>query len=277
MIGTVHNSYVRGNAIHQTYNRAVTIHAIHYLRVQNNVAYNTMGHTFFIEDGIETKNVLENNLALLTRRSWSLLNTDNSPGSFWIRNPDNIFKNNHAAGSERYGYWFDLDPNSDGPSFDPNVCPINTPLGEFKGNVAHSNGRYGLRIFHGLVPREFPCKALFYNASNPADPYASNHLITATFEDYTGYKNGRNGAIFETVGDVRCVNFKTADNILAGIEYSLTDQTVEGTAQINGALIIGRSENADSTTLGASPHGIITPRTENFIVKNVKFFNFDFN
>ncbi len=34
MIGTVHNSYVRGNAIHHTYNRAVTIHGVHYLRVQ---------------------------------------------------------------------------------------------------------------------------------------------------------------------------------------------------------------------------------------------------
>lgn len=66
MIGTVHNSYIRGNAIHHTYNRAVTIHAVHYLRVINNVAYKTMGHTFFIEDAIETKNYLENNLAILT-------------------------------------------------------------------------------------------------------------------------------------------------------------------------------------------------------------------
>lgn len=35
-----------------------------------------MGHTFFVEDAIETKNVLKHNLALLTRRSMSLLNTD---------------------------------------------------------------------------------------------------------------------------------------------------------------------------------------------------------
>ena len=33
MIGTVHNSYVRNNAIHHTFNRAVTIHGVHYLRV----------------------------------------------------------------------------------------------------------------------------------------------------------------------------------------------------------------------------------------------------
>jgi hypothetical protein len=36
MIGTVRNSYVRKNSIHHTYNRAVAIHGVHYLRVQDN-------------------------------------------------------------------------------------------------------------------------------------------------------------------------------------------------------------------------------------------------
>lgn len=76
MIGTVHSSYIRNNAIHHTFNRAVTIHGIHYLRVQNNVAYHTMGHTIFIEDAAETKNLIEGNLIVDVRRSWSLLNTD---------------------------------------------------------------------------------------------------------------------------------------------------------------------------------------------------------
>ena len=64
LIGTVHNSYIRGNAIHHTYNRAVTIHGVHYLRIINNLAYHTMGHTFFIEDAAETKNFLDHNLAI---------------------------------------------------------------------------------------------------------------------------------------------------------------------------------------------------------------------
>ena len=33
MIGTVHSSYVRNNAIHHAFNRAVTIHGVHFLRV----------------------------------------------------------------------------------------------------------------------------------------------------------------------------------------------------------------------------------------------------
>eukprot|EP00349_Pseudokeronopsis_sp_Brazil_P009030 CAMPEP_0202974150 /NCGR_PEP_ID=MMETSP1396-20130829/57720_1 /ASSEMBLY_ACC=CAM_ASM_000872 /TAXON_ID= /ORGANISM="Pseudokeronopsis sp., Strain Brazil" /LENGTH=55 /DNA_ID=CAMNT_0049707471 /DNA_START=127 /DNA_END=290 /DNA_ORIENTATION=+ len=55
-----------------------------------------MGHTFFIEDAVEKNNFVEGNLAVLTMRSWSLLNTDQTPASFWITHPDNIFRNNHA-------------------------------------------------------------------------------------------------------------------------------------------------------------------------------------
>jgi hypothetical protein len=52
MIGTVRRSYCRSNSVHHTFNRAVTIHGVHYLRVQRNVAYNVMGHTYFIEGNI---------------------------------------------------------------------------------------------------------------------------------------------------------------------------------------------------------------------------------
>jgi hypothetical protein len=115
-----------------------------------------MGHTFFIEDAIESNNFLDGNLAILTKRSWSLLNTDQTPASFWITFPDNIFRNNHAAGADRYGYWFDLKPTSTGPSYSTSIVGINTKLGEFNNNYAHSNGMYGLKIFHGLIPRAFP-------------------------------------------------------------------------------------------------------------------------
>jgi len=158
MIGTVHNSYVKGNAIHQTYNRAVTTHGVHYFRVINNVAFDTMGHTFFIEDAAETKNYYDHNLAIQVKRSNSLLNTDQSPGGFWITHPDNNFVNNAIAGSDAYGFWFDMQDNAMGPSFDLNVCPVFTKLGEFRDNSAHSTHKYGLRIHHALIPRTYPCK-----------------------------------------------------------------------------------------------------------------------
>ena len=117
-----------------------------------------------------------------------------------------------------------------GPSFTPDICPENDKLGEFVDNVAHSNGKYGLRIFHNLIPRERPCSPIVYNATNVANPYASNPLVTAEFKNLRSWKNVRNGAIAEKVGDVRFINFKVADNLVGGIEFSLTGETMDGTA-----------------------------------------------
>jgi hypothetical protein len=108
MIGAVHKSYAKSNSLHQSFNRAFTIHGTHYLRLEGNVAFEVKGHTVFIEDAIETKNYIKGNLIIKTMRSWSLLNTDQTPACFWITHPDNIFIENHAAGSDRYGYWYDL-------------------------------------------------------------------------------------------------------------------------------------------------------------------------
>ena len=146
-IGFVRNSYIKRNSVHHTYNRAVTVHGVHCLTVEDNVAYHTMGHTYFIEDAIETRNILKHNLAVRSGPSNSLLNTDTTPASFWITNPNNQFIDNHAAGSMRYGFWFDLQKHSTGPSESEHICPVGEKLGKFDGNVAHSNGRYGLRIF----------------------------------------------------------------------------------------------------------------------------------
>lgn len=265
MIGNIHKSRVVGNAVHQTYNRAFTIHGVHYYQILNNVAYDNMGHAFFIEDAIETNCLLDGNLAVLTKRSWSLLNTDQTPASFWITNPNNIIRNNHAAGSDRYGYWYDTQIHPLGPSFTTSICPEYVKLGEFRDNVTHSNGRYGLRIFHVFVPLTYPCMGVIYDETNPDDPYHQNPLITANFYNLVSYKNGRNGAIAETVGDVRWHNFKTADNLLAGMEFTKTTETMDGTAQIASGLVIGDTGvNQEEALSMASPHGIITAQYENF-------------
>jgi hypothetical protein len=45
---------------------------------------------------------------------------------------------------------------------------------------------------------------------------------------------------------------------------------------VDGALVVGRTEANMENDVG-SPRGIITPRTDRWWVKNVKFFNFNFN
>ena len=69
MNGDVPDSYVKGNAVHHSFARILTLHGIHYLHVSENVGYRVKGHNFFIEDGIETQNVLEYNLVVSSLRS----------------------------------------------------------------------------------------------------------------------------------------------------------------------------------------------------------------
>ena len=67
LIGDAKGQYIRNAAIHDTYNRCVTVHGTNFLRVENNVTYNTVGHCFFLEDGIEHGNEYVHNLAIQTK------------------------------------------------------------------------------------------------------------------------------------------------------------------------------------------------------------------
>jgi hypothetical protein len=75
-----------------------------------------------------------------------------------------------------------------------------------------------------------------------------NPVIPAKFENFTSWKNVRNGAIAEQVGGVHFINFKVADNLIGGIEFSLTGDTDNGNTTIVNALIIGESRNAEQDT-----------------------------
>jgi hypothetical protein len=108
MIGAVHNSYIKNNAVNQSNNRAVAIHGTRYLRIENNFSFEAKGHNIFIEDAVETHNFIKGNLLMKVIRSMSLLNVDQTPAGSWITNPFNNYIGNHVAGSDRYGYWFDL-------------------------------------------------------------------------------------------------------------------------------------------------------------------------
>ena len=81
-----------------------------------------------------------------------MLQTDITVATYWITNPDNIVIDNRSGGSEWYGFWYEIKEHPDGPSATSDICPMGLKLGEFRGNSAHSNGRFGLRIFE-MVPR----------------------------------------------------------------------------------------------------------------------------
>ena len=104
-----------------------------------------------------------------------------------------------------------------GPSAHLNVCSINDKVGQFNNNHAHSNGRYGLRIFHRMVPQTYPCLPIVVDTTKE-DIYEANKPLTANFNNLTSWKNGRTGVIAEHIGDVRFNNFKLADNMTSGAE-----------------------------------------------------------
>jgi len=63
---------------------------------------------------------------------------------------------------------------------------------------------------------------------------------------------------------VRWHNFKTADNILAGMEFTKTTMTMDGTAMIASALAVGKTDNTEELLEMSNPHGVITAQHENF-------------
>jgi hypothetical protein len=62
MVNDVSGSYAIGNAVHNSFARVTTIHATSNLIYRWNVGYHAQGHNVFLEDGIETDNIIENNL-----------------------------------------------------------------------------------------------------------------------------------------------------------------------------------------------------------------------
>ena len=75
------------------------------------------------------------------------------PSTFWITSPLTTFTNNVAAGSDYAkgsGIWYLFPDDPVGPSegmgFFGHREAKRTPIGLFENNVAHSNGKIGLRF-----------------------------------------------------------------------------------------------------------------------------------
>ncbi|MFP6582893.1 MAG: G8 domain-containing protein [Candidatus Hydrogenedentota bacterium] len=156
--------YFSDNAVHESFNRGITIHGTDYTTVENNIFYNHIGHGVFLEDGSEFYNTIRYNLVALTKRpaqGEEVTPSDNShdeaqnrtPASYWITNPNNTFEYNVAAGSEGTGYWFIFPTQviglAAGLTYYTDRIADEQPLGSFLGNTAHSNMN-GFDIFDRL-------------------------------------------------------------------------------------------------------------------------------
>jgi hypothetical protein len=89
--GSVAGSQVSKNVIYNSNQRCVVVHGSHNLDINDNVAFETHGHCFITEDGIETGNTFTRNLGASIRRPVYVIEgeNDDAPSIFWITNPQN--------------------------------------------------------------------------------------------------------------------------------------------------------------------------------------------
>lgn len=250
------NSYLKDSVIHRTYNRCVTIHGTNSLAISGNVCHDNIGHAFFMEDGAEHDNVFEGNLGLTTRvpgYGEEVAGHDRAiggPATFWITNPDNVFRNNVAAGSDGHGFWYAIPEHPLGLSADDSVWPLRTPMGEFSGNVAHSNEVQGLRT-HDSPNADGTLGYGFYGPrSNPSDP--DSNPAVATYENFTAYKNRYHGVWLSGEHQVLS-DAKLADNrvgaTFASREVFLRDSFVAGETANKGSAPSSERSGLDGRSL----------------------------
>jgi G8 domain len=142
----VSESIVSKNTIRQSNQRCVVVHGTNKLLIEENVAFDTKGHCYMTEDGMETGNEFIRNLGaqidapatIIPNNGFNGNETDGTPATFWITNPTNTWLGNVAAGSLDSGYWFEPKLRGVRAYLFPNYNPQVEPLGLFKDNVAHS-------------------------------------------------------------------------------------------------------------------------------------------
>uniref|UniRef100_A0A4W6G8X8 hyaluronoglucosaminidase n=1 Tax=Lates calcarifer TaxID=8187 RepID=A0A4W6G8X8_LATCA len=266
-------TYVDGLSIHHSFSRCLTIHTTNGLLVKNTVGYDTLGHCFFLEDGIEQRNTFFHNLGLLTRPG-TLLPTDRNetlctsikdkydilPCSTYcclLYHKHDLFITSFLYASFLFqdaGIWFVFHSSSTGDSHGlvPETKAELTPLGIFYNNRVHSNFKAGLFIDKGVKttnasaadPREYLCldNSARFRPHQNADP--SLPRVAAVIDSLISFKNNDLGAWIRG-GDIVIQNSGFADN---GVGLSFASDGSypkdEGSSQeVKQSLFVGESQN----------------------------------
>jgi hypothetical protein len=225
----VTGSKIAKNLIRDTNQRCTVVHGTDHALVDNNVAYNTFGHCYMVEDGMERYNMFSNNLGAKTKRAIQVIpnmpekgngdETDRNAATFWITNPMNYYENNVAAGGQFSGYWFELRSRPRGflrDVYNTNEWNLRSmSLGSFKENVAHSYDSAGIRTYpNGYVPNN-----------------------AAVFENSRSYRNDNDGMFIHNSRNITLKGFHFADNE-QGVDLDRIDLF-----EMHDSTIVGRSED----------------------------------
>lgn len=276
--GYRHPASVDGLSIHHSFSRCITVHGTNGLLIKDTIGFDTLGHCFFLEDGVEQRNILFHNLGLLTKPG-TLLPTDRNSSmctimrdgvfgnyvpvpttdcmavsTFWIAHPNNHLINNAAAGSQDAGIWylFHKEPTGESTGLQLLEKPELTPLGIFYNNRVHSNFKAGLFVDKGVKttnssasdPREYLCldNSARFRPHQDADP--EKPRVAAVIDRLIAFKNNDNGA-WVRGGDIIVQNSAFADNG-KGLTFASDGSfpSDEGSSQeVSESLFVGESKN----------------------------------
>ena len=187
-------------------------------------------------------------------RTMSLLESDQTPSTFWITNPENSFVGNVVASSDAFGFWFNVPRHPGdftshrGATFTETVFPRHAPLGAFENNTAHSCVT-GL-LAHDVDPQTF----------DPAtQTVRANHAFTresflmveggvrnvSVFCNTLTFANRQAGAVIKDNGHLQVRGFVSAEQPagLQTLKYD-ADQWALPSNGMNGPLV------ADSLFIG---------------------------
>jgi cell migration-inducing and hyaluronan-binding protein len=306
LVADAQGQYIKNSAIHDTYSRCVTVHGTNYLDIENNVTFNNIGHCFFLEDAVEHDNQFVHNLGILTKchpdapcvptnlapfkteggKNFQsagqdakdiLIPSDNTASTFWITNPDNIYRDNVAAGSDAIGFWFALPEHPtgkfEGTEISKNTWPRRMALKEFKGNTSHSN-------FDGFMSDRGPRADGHFAVgghialSNPAD--ANSPQVVTLIENFTSYKN-RNGGMWIRGEADMFKGLKLADNAMGYTHASGNFGQSPFTSRVVDSLFVGESENiGNPRTPAEKAYGRSLPEPDlpDFPIRGYEFYDF---
>ncbi len=307
LVGEAKGQYIENSSIHDTYSRCVTIHGTNDVRVQNNVTYNTVGHCFFLEDAVETGNQFVHNLGMMTKchpdgkpceptnlgpfgaeggKNFDLdgqnakdvlIPSDNTASTFWITNPDNIYVDNVAAGSEATGFWFALPQHPTGAFAGTDVSKETWPrrmrVREFKGNTAHSNFD-GFMSDRGPLPDGHFRTGGHIALANPAD--ANSPPVETLIEDFTSYKNRNSGMWVRGEMDT-FRNLKLADNAIGYTHASGNFGHSPYTSRVVDSLFVGETDNIGNPRTPAEMaygRSLPEPAVADFPIRGYEFYDY---
>ena len=221
--------HLLNSSIHDSQNRAVTIHGTCGVAVEDTSAVDVQGHAFFFEDGPERRNRVTGCVAMKVRDpdQHRLKEHDSRAAGFWMVNPDNTIVGNSASDCDGPGLWNSFATECFGMSANVTMNPNDIGITRFDDNVGHSCGEVGMQTADIVVDE----------AGNTTDSYYLHDSGDAVLRGNIVWKN-RVGGYRNRVRQPNYIGWTCADN--SGVDIF---GAVRRDSLIDSPLMIGFSLN----------------------------------